>query len=192
MTDASIAAFPPLVVGTDPEAVKKAFRIPLAMSWGLAVFALVAAVVVAAMMSSLSNMGLGLLSALPFLFVGLSQGYGAVRISGNAEARAAAGTVLTLDAAGLTSNTPQGLLALPWEAIASVETTRRGRHTIAIFRIFEGVDPQSPGVQTTIKPRIFKLLAKKGFRVGSAGIDVPIQTILDATAAFTGGRLMAR
>jgi len=192
MTDAYTAAFPPLVVGTDPEGVKKAFRIPLAFSSGLAVFCAVAAVFFAAMMGELAGMGSGVLSGLVFLVIAVYQGYLAVRVAGNATARAAAGTVLTLDGAGLRSDTPHGLVVLPWEAISSVEVKHRGRHTITIFRLFEAVTAVSPGVQTAIKPRIFRYLVKRGFRIGSVGINVPMQTILDATAAFTAGRLVVR
>lgn len=192
MTDADTAAFPPLVVGTDPEGVKKAFRIPLAFSLGLAAFSAVAAVCAGALMGASSGFGSGILSGLPFLIIAVYQGYSAVRVTANATERAAAGPVLTLDSTGLTSNTPQGMLALPWEAISAVEAKHRGRHIIATFRVFEGVKRDSPGVQTTISPKIFRYLGKRGFRIGSAGIDVPMQTILDATAAFTGGRLVAR
>jgi hypothetical protein len=62
---------------------------------------------------------------------------------------------------------------------------------IAVLLGIPGVTPETPGVQTTLKPAVFRKLATKGFRIGSLGIDVPVQTILDAAAAFTGGRLVA-
>jgi hypothetical protein len=192
MTDANTAAFPPLVVGTDPEAVKKAFRIPLAFVTGFVVVVAVIAVLITAMMASLSGFGSGVLAALPFLVILMYMTYLAVRTAATAAERAAAGTVLTVDAAGLSSTLPQGELVLPWQAIESVQLQKRGKHRIAIFRAYDGVTPQSPGVHTTLKPAVFRVLAKKGFRIGSAGIDVPVQTILDATAAFTAGRLVAR
>ena len=192
MTDASIATFPPLVVGTDPAAVKKAFRLPLAFISGFIVVIAVIAVLFTAMTASLSGFGSGVLAASPFLVSLTYMVFLAVRTAGTAGERAAAGTVLTIDAAGLNATIPQGVLVLPWQAIASVQVQKRGKHRIAIFRVAEGVTPDSPGVETTIKPGIFRLLAKKGFRIGSAGIDVPVQTILDATAAFTAGRLVAR
>ncbi|MDN4640003.1 hypothetical protein QCD70_07090 [Agreia sp. PsM10] len=192
MTDANIATFPPLVVGTDPEAVRKAFRLPLAFVAGFIVVIAFVAVLVTAMMASLSGFGSGVLAALPFLITLSYMVYLAVRTAQTAGERASAGTVLTIDAAGLNATIPQGVLVLPWQAIESVALQKRGRHRIAIFRTVHGVTPDSPGIQTTIKPGIFRLLAKKGFRIGSAGIDVPVQTVLDATAAFTGGRLVAR
>jgi hypothetical protein len=192
MTDTQFTSFPPLVVGTDPEAVRKAFRLPLAFTTGFVVVLAVVAVLVTAMTASLSGFGSGVLAALPFLITLSYMVYLAVRTAGTAGERASAGTVLTIDAAGLNSKIPQGVLVLPWQAIASVELQKRGKHRIAIFRVAPGVTPQSPGVQTTITPGTFRVLAKKGFRIGSAGTDVPVQTILDATAAFTAGRLVAR
>ncbi|PPF61861.1 hypothetical protein C5E11_13355 [Clavibacter michiganensis] len=192
MTDASTSTFPPLVVGTDREAVKKAFRIPLAsMTLFIVVIAFVA-VLLASLTASVSGVGAGILTSLPFLISLTFMTYTAVRTAGAAAERAAAGTVLTVDAAGLASNTPQGLVVLPWQAISHVEVQKRGGHQIAVFRLMPGVTPDGPGVHTTVKPNVFGILAKKGFRIGAGGIDVPLQTVLDATAAFTAGRLVAR
>ena len=192
MTDASTATFPPLVVGTDPEGVKKAFRLPLAFISVFIVVIAIIAVVFSAMTALLSGFGSGVLAASPFLVSLTYMVYLAVRTAGLAGERSAPGTVLTIDASGLNATIPQGRLVLPWQAIASVAVQKRGKHLIAIFMVVPGVTPESPGVQTTIKPGVFRLLAKKGFRIGSAGIDVPVQTILDASAAFTAGRLVAR
>jgi hypothetical protein len=192
MTDAPVAAFPPLIVGTDVEAVKKIYRVPLIGTTVFVILLAFIAVLLTAMMASLSGFGLGVLTALPFLFMLSYMTFLAVQLAGTAAARAVPGNVVTLDATGLAAITPQGPIVLPWQAIASVELKKRGRHGIAIFRVFPGVTGENPGVQTTVKPALFRLLAKKGFRIGSAGIDVPVQTILDATAAFTGGRLVAR
>jgi hypothetical protein len=192
MTDASTSTFPPLVVGTDPEAVKKAFRVPLAsMTFFIVAVAFVAALL-AALTASSSGVGAGILTSLPFLIALTYMTYLTVRTAGAAAERAAAGTVLTLDATGLASNTPQGLVVLPWQAISHIEVEKRGGHQIAVYRLLPGVTPDGPGVHTTVKPAVFGILAKKGFRIGGAGIDVPVQTILDATAAFTAGRLVAR
>lgn len=192
MTDAPVAAFPPLLVGTDVEAVKKIYRLPLLGVTSFVIVIAFIAVLVTAMMASLSGFGTGVLTALPFLFMLSYMTFLAVSTAGTAVARAVPGNVMTLDATGLAAVTPQGPLVLPWQAITSVELKKRGRHRIAIFRVAPGVTAESPGVQTTIKPGVFRLLTKKGFRIGSAGIDVPVQTILDAAAAFTGGRLVAR
>jgi hypothetical protein len=192
MTDAPVAAFPPLVVGTDVEAIKKVYRLPLIGASTLPVMIAVIAVALAAMTASLSGFGAGLMAGLPFvLFVGYMTS-SAVQTASTAAARAVPGNVMTLDATGLAATTPQGPLVLPWHAIASVELKKRGKHRIVIFRGVPGVTPETPGVQTTLKPAVFRKLATKGFRIGSVGIDVPVQTILDATAAFTGGRLVAR
>jgi hypothetical protein len=192
MTDAPVAAFPPLVVGTDVEAIRKVYRLPLIGATSFVIVIAFIAVLLTAMTASLSGFGMGVLTALPFLFMLIYMTFLAVSTAGTAAARAVPGNVMTLDATGLAAVTPQGPLALPWQAITSVELKKRGKHRIAIFRVAPGVTAESPGVQTTIKPALFRLLTKKGFRIGSAGIDVPVQTILDATAAFTGGRLVAR
>lgn len=192
MTDAPVAAFPPLLVGTDVDAVKKIYRLPLIAATSFVIVIAFIAVLLSAMTASLSGFGTGVLTALPFLFMLSYMTFLVVTVAGTAAARAVPGNVMTLDATGLAAVTPQGSLALPWQAITSVELKRRGRHRIAIFRVAPGVTDHSPGVQTTIKPGVFRLLTKKGFRIGSAGIDVPVQTILDAAAAFTGGRLVVR
>jgi hypothetical protein len=192
MTDARGATFPPLLVGTDVEAVKRIYRAPLVGAAVSVVVIALVAVLCAAMMASLSGLGAGILAALPFLITLSYMTYLAVHTAGAVAARAVPGNVMTLDATGLAATTPHGPIVLPWQAIASVELKKRGKHRIAIFRIAPGVTPESPGVQTTITPGVFPMLAKKGFRIGSAGIDVPVQTILDATAAFTAGRLVAR
>jgi hypothetical protein len=38
-------------------------------------------------------------------------------------------------------------------------------------------------------PRAFARLAKLGFQVGEVAIDTPLDTLLAASGAFTGGRL---
>ncbi|MBF4632833.1 hypothetical protein ITJ38_00265 [Agreia pratensis] len=190
MTDAAV--LPPLVVGTDLEGVKKAFRVPLAFASGMAVFCAISAVLSGAVVGATTGVGYGLVAGFIFLIVALYQGYLALRVAGKVAKRVSAGPVLTLDATGLTANTTQGLLVLPWETVSSVDVRTRGRHDIATFRIYEGVTRDSAGVQTTITPKMFPRLSTQGFSIGGAAIDVPMQTILDATAAFTGGRLVAR
>jgi hypothetical protein len=192
MTDAPVATFPPLVVGTDVDAVRKIYRRPLIAMTSFVVVIAFIAVLLAAMTASLSGFGMGVLTAVPFLLMLSYMTFAAVNLAGTAAARAVPGNVLTLDATGLAAVSPQGPISLPWQAIASVELKKRGNHRIAIFRLAPGVTAESPGVHTTVKPALFRVLAKKGFRIGSAGIDVPMQTIMDATAAFTSGRLVAR
>jgi hypothetical protein len=192
MTDAPVATFPPLVVGTDVEAIRKIYRAPLMGSTILVPLAAVVAVLFTAMMTSTSGFAVGVLTGMPFVAVLAFMTASAVQTAGTAAARAVPGNVLTLDATGVAATTPQGPLVLPWQAIESVELKKWGKHRIVIFRGFPGVTPESTGVQTTLKPAAFRKLATKGFRVGSLGIDVPVQTILDATAAFTAGRLVAR
>ena len=192
MTDAQFASFPPLVVGTDPAGVRKAFRLPLAFAAVFLLFTAFLAAFFAAWMSSITGLGLGFLTALPFLVSTTFLTLVLLNTALGAGARAAAGTVLTLDSSGLTSMMPQGALTLPWAAIESVMLKKRGRHRVLVFRMSPGVTRESPGVNTTVSPAVFRYLSKNGFRLGSAGIDVPVQTIADATAAFTHGRLIAR
>lgn len=192
MTDAQFASFPPLVVGTDQAAVRKVFRLPLMFAAVFLVVTALLAAFFAALMASITDLGLGFLTALPFLVSTTSLTFVLLNTAMNAGARAAAGTVLTLDSSGLASTVPQGTIALPWAAIESVTLLKRGRHRVLVFRLAPGVTHESPGVNTTVSPAVFRYLSKKGFRIGSAGIDTPIQTIADATAAFTAGRLVAR
>lgn len=192
MTDARSTGFPPLVVGADSEVVRRTGRAQLIFMVVNVVMTGFVAAMIAALVASTNDFGTGLLAASPFLlmlaFVVMLTAYAAL----TAGRREATGTTLTLDAAGLSSTIPEGRIFLPWQAIHALEVRKRGRHRIAIFRLLPGVAPDSPGVQTTLAPRVFGVLVKKGFRVGSAGIDVPVQTVLDASAAFTAGRLIAR
>jgi hypothetical protein len=135
---------------------------------------------------------LGLLSAIPFLLAGAYLTWMTVSVSRSAASRAAMGTVLTLDQVGFTARMPQGDIAIPWGAVHSAHLASRGRHRILTFRLTLGTTPQSEGVRSTVTPAEFRVIAAKGFRLGSAGLDVPVTTIASAAAVFTGGRIAAR
>lgn len=191
MTDPHVAPPAALVIGTDPDAVRRAFRGSIIGSGVAAGIVFAIAIMIGVLTASTSNVGIGALSALPFLLVGAYLAWLTVRTSRLAATRADAGTVLTLDTDGLMSRLPQGELALPWDAIRSIEVTTRGRHRILIVRLEQGVTPESAGVRSMLSAADFRVLATKGFRLGSVGIDVPVETIAAAAAAFTAGRLVA-
>ncbi len=192
MTDVNTNQLPPLVVGTDPKGVWKAFR-PAILLYAVftPVFA-VAAVVLAALVAGTSGFGAGVAAGIVFAMITVYFSFSAIYFTSIAATRAAAGTVATLDGTGLASTTPNGNLVLPWQAIASVQVKKPLRKRVAIFRIADGITHDSPGVQTSMTPAAFRRLCAKGFHIGAAGIDVPIEAILDAAAAFTAGRLVAR
>jgi hypothetical protein len=110
----------------------------------------------------------------------------------SAAIRSAAGEVLRLDAEGMHWRTPVGPLDVAWDVVTAVDVRAQGRHRILTYSLPPVFDAGRPGVSTTIKPAHLRRLAKGGLCLGSAGIDVPIDTILEATARFTNGRLVAR
>lgn len=189
---ASPTSFPPLVVSSDPAGFKKAM-IPALVVGPIAVvvFAFIA-VCIAALSASSGNVSTGIMTALPILISVAWITYLSVNVAKAAGTRLAGGDLVTLDSAGFHANVvPHGTVSIPWAAVTSVQLRKRGRHTIISFRAVPDLKPTSPGVTTTLPPQYFRMLVKKGFRLGSAGIDVPTQTIADAAAAFTSGRLSA-
>ncbi|TPW71639.1 hypothetical protein [Schumannella sp. 10F1B-5-1] len=186
------AGFPPLVVGTDRAAVLRLFRPILAFIVVVCVVVTLAAVTIAALLGSLSGFGLGLAGAASLLIVGGYLFFLALHTATTMTARAAAGTVLTLDATGMRWVTPQGSLDLPWDAVDAVTLRGSARRRVAVYRLNAAVSPTSPGVRTDIRADILARATKSGMRLGSVGLDQPLDTILAATSAFTAGRLVAR
>ncbi|MBG6237367.1 asparagine N-glycosylation enzyme membrane subunit Stt3 [Mycetocola sp. CAN_C7] len=192
MTDALIAPFPPLTVKSDPVAMRKLFQPNIVLLTSLAVGAAIAAAASAALMASVAGFAAGFAASLPFLVIVVFASLSAAQTANTAAERITAGSLVSLDAFGLSSTLAQGTVSLPWHTIESVSLKKRGRHRVLTYRIAAGVSPETAGVETTLAPGGFALLNKRGFQLGSAGIDTPIQTIADATAAFTAGRLLAR
>ncbi|MET0932276.1 MAG: hypothetical protein ABWX56_01070 [Mycetocola sp.] len=179
-------------MNSDAEAVRQLFQPKLTLIATLGVVAAIFAAASAALMADLAGFGAGLFAALPFIVIAAFASYLGAQTANTLAARLSAGSVVTVDASGLRSTIPQGLVSLPWHAIESVSMKKKGGHSILTFRISRGTGPDTDGVDSTLSPAAFALLAKRGFQVGSAGVDTPIQTIADATAAFTSGRLQVR
>ena len=192
MTTIPASTLPPLVISSDPVSAKKALAPSIAVVQGMIVLFALLAVVLAAMSGSTSGFALGVMAGAPILVSLLLLVYVLTQSATNLGIRSVASPVLVLDATGLSSGIVQGSLTVPWTAIESVSVKKRGKHRIATFHVATSTTPETPGVVTTLKPAVFKQLLKKGYQLGSAGIDVPIQTVLDAAAAFTQGRLVAR
>jgi hypothetical protein len=192
MTTIPTGSLPPLVVNSDPVAVAKALTPSLVAVQVIVVVVAFAAVFVASISASVSGLGSGLLAASPIMISLAFMVFVLVRTATNIGSHSTSRPVLTVDDAGLASTIPQGTITVPWSALESVSVAKRGRHRIVTFRVTPGTTADTPGVESTLKPADFRYLVKKGYKLGSAGIDVPIQTVLDAAAAFTRGRLVAR
>lgn len=192
MTDHTPTLGAPLVVGTNADTVWKAFRPGIILAAILIPLTVLAAVGFAAAMGESLGFLAGALAALPLIAFSFLSIFYAMYLTSSATARAAMGTVLTLSSTGLASTIPQGTLELPWQAVDSVRVKKAFSSRILIYTVADGVHGDTPGVHTTMKPAAFRRLSKVGFHLGSVGIDVPVETILEATARFTDGRLVPR
>ncbi|PSL37669.1 hypothetical protein CLV49_1276 [Labedella gwakjiensis] len=191
MTDAR-TSFPPLSVGTDAAAVKRSYRPLIGFCTALTVIVPGVAVVIAALVASTGGFTGGMLAGLGFVASGVIITLLTLSVASAYGSRVAMGTVLRLDDTGMEWRLPQGVLVVPWGAVTSVSERRRGGHRILTYRLVDGLTPSSPGVASDVAPAIFQRLVKRGLQLGSVGIDVPVDTILAATAAFTQGRVAPR
>lgn len=172
--------------------MKRSYRPLIALCVALTVIVPGIAVVVAALVASTGGLAGGVLAGLGFVACGIIITLLTLSVASAYGSRVAMGTVLRLDDAGMEWRLPQGAFVVPWGAVASVSERRRGRHRILTYRLVDGLTPTSPGVEGEVPPADFQRLAKRGIQLGSAGIDVPTDTILAATAAFTQGRVAPR
>jgi hypothetical protein len=108
------------------------------------------------------------------------------------ERRASLGRALTLDHDGMEWAIPEGTIVVPWPLIAAISSRTRSRHRILTYRLVDGVTAETPGIRSDLSRKQFRVVTKRGLQIGSAGIDVSIDTIVAATAAFTQGRLAPR
>jgi hypothetical protein len=180
----------PLVVHADPAGARRAFRSTLVLAAVLGVLLVVFIVLLAALALSADGGGSSALLTIAPLCIGLVF---VGMVFRTATRRASLdGPVLRLDESGTTWWLPQGELAVPWQAIASVSTQRRGRHQVLTYRLAPGTSPDTPGVRSAVPPAVFAQLSDHGLRLGSAGVDVPVDEIVRATDRLTAGRLRSR
>lgn len=192
MTDAP-TSFPPLVVGTDAAAVRRVFRVPLILASGMAfVVAAVAVAVGVGVTSSSDDVVLGFVLGLAVLLLATYYAWMVVFLVRSVERRASLGRALTLDHEGMEWTTPEGVVVVPWELVATVSSRSRSRHRILTYRLADGVTAETPGIRSDLSRRRFRVMTKRGLQIGSAGIDASIDTIVAATRAFTQGRLDPR
>lgn len=192
MTAVPAQTLPPLVVKSDPIAARKALSPSIAVAQVMIVLFALLAVVLAAMSGASSGFGIGVMSGTPILISLLFLVYLLTQSATNLGTRSVAAPVLTVDSTGLTSTVVQGTITVPWSAIESASVRKRGKHRIVTFHIAKSTTPETPGVVSTLAPSAFTQLLTRGYQLGSAGIDVPMQTVVDAAAAFTQGRLVVR
>ncbi|RUQ96938.1 hypothetical protein [Labedella endophytica] len=185
-------SFPPLVVGTDVPTLKRAYRPVIVFSTVMPIVIPGIAVAVAAFLASASGFAAGMVAGLGIVVSGITWSVMASSLAYAAGARAVMGTVLTLDHRGMEWRLVQGVLILPWNVVDTVSVRSRAGKRILTYRLVAGVGPASPGVGGDLPEADFHRVAKRGAQLGSVGIDVPVDTILAATAAFTGGRLTPR
>ena len=189
MTDASTEQLPPLLVGVNPQAVWKLFRPFIRSCMVCSLSAGLLAVASAALFTEISGLVAGFVWGTFWILFAIFFSCLALYFMKQAATGAAAGTILTLDATGFAVAIPQGSLVLPWEAVGSIRMKSVLGQRIPTFEISERVTRDSPGVHTSLKPALFRRMCKKGIPFGQTSIDVPVETILDAAAAFTAGRL---
>lgn len=186
------SAYPPLVVGTDGEAVRRSFQWPIGMTTAFTVVTAGAAVLVAALAASTGGVAIGVLSGLAPLVGTVFLLLLTVLLVHSAATRAATGEVLRLDTQGMRWTMPIGSLEVPWDAVTAISVRKRGRHRIITFSFAPRLQAGAPDVRSTMKPAHLRRLITRGAQLGSLGIDVPVETVLAATSAFTNGRLVAR
>lgn len=179
---------PPLIVGTDAPAVRRVYRNTIALTSVLAVLTGAGAIALGIVMAQ-SSMWTGLLAAALILLLTGYSVFATLHLIRTARTRAALGSVLTLDASGMEWRMLQGTVFVPWQTIASISSRTRLRHRVLTYRLADGVTGETPGVRSTLSPKHHRMISRLGLQIGSAGIDVSIDTIIGATIAFTDGRL---
>ncbi|MGK9147675.1 hypothetical protein KXS11_08635 [Plantibacter flavus] len=184
--------FPPLVVASDPVASDRATRGAFIATVGLAVGSGLLAIVFAALGASVNGFALGALSVFPFAVAFAYAFFLALRLAWVRGLQSVERTVLVLDASGLHGTLPQGTVDIPWVAFDRLSLRSRGNHRVITFHLLPGVTTTSPGIRTTLSPRLFATIAERGFPIGSAAVSTPLETIADASRAFTAGRLVVR
>lgn len=189
MIDYPQAPLPPLVVGSDPVRTERATRPSFVLTLVAAALVPVFAATVAALIASSSGFAMGFVSALPLLLVSWFTLFTVAQVASVRGARSRPGTVLTLDTAGLHSSIEQGDVFLPWPAIERLSVRRRGKYRILTFHLAPGLTAQSPGIHSTLPAKSFATLSKLGFQLGEVAIDCPLDTVIAASTALTGGRL---
>jgi hypothetical protein len=183
--------YPPLVVGTNPEATDRLTRSGFGFQ---VVFTFVIALLgmaFAALGASTGDFGMGLASALPFTFTLFFMLSLTIRTATMRGMQSIKRTALTLDGVGLHGAAQQGDITLPWSTIDRLSIRRKGKHRIMTFHLTPGVAPSDVGVDTTLSPKMFAILTKRGFQIGEVAIDTPLETLAAASGAFTNGRLGA-
>lgn len=185
MTDQPNATFPPLQVHTDPAAMRKILRTGV---WAYAVQVVVYGALAIALASFGWDSPVAIMTVVLALigFVSLLQALGAAQRLGQNSVRRLA---LVLDEAGLHATFPGQSLDASWELIQSARIRAFRKHRILNFSFAPGTTLASAGLRTDLTPRQMKTLLKRGFSIGSAGVDVPVTVIADAAYAFTDRRV---
>jgi len=185
MTDQPNTTFPPLRVNTDPTVIVKALK--RGVGWYCVQTVLFIALAIFVSSWGFES-GLG--------FMGIAFGFGAVvslfqavSTAQNLGVRSIVQEAMVLDEDGIHARVVGKKLDLPWELVQGVQLRKAGKHRVLAFELAPGTTPTTPGILSEITAAQFTVIAKKGFQIGSAGVDVPIQIIVDAASAFTDGRL---
>jgi len=185
MTDQSHVTYPPLRVHTNPASMLKVLRTGVWLHSLQVVFYVAAAIVFASFGWDSPTAIMVIVFAL-IAFVCLLQALGAAHRLGQNSVRRLA---LVLDEAGLHATFPDKSLDVPWELIHTTQIRAYRKHRILNFAFLPGTTATSAGLRTDLTPRQVKTLLKRGFSIGSAGVDVPVQVIADAAFAFTDRRV---
>ncbi len=96
---------------------------------------------------------------------------------------------IELDHAGLVLRAPQGDLRCPWEAVAGIGFGRIGFTRTLVVRLHPQAGPGAPGIETTLPPRVWRIIRRHGLRYAAWLLDIDTPGLAEAIGRTSGGRV---
>jgi hypothetical protein len=150
----------------------------------------VLALILAALIIAIGNLGVGWYSVLPFLILLLGQAFQLSIHSFSYGARLSISQPLTLTAWGFAMNTAGGRLEVPWEAVTGVGIRNVRFNRVLMLQLHPNAGPGSTGVDTDLSEGYWKRIRRfGGVMLGRKGIHQDLNEIVQAVHHFSNGRV---
>ena len=95
---------------------------------------------------------------------------------------------VTVGPQGMAFETPQGGLAVPWEAVTALAITSDRRAPMLVVRLHPQVAPGAPGVSNTLVASGWRLVRRQGLRVALRAVETSPEELGRAIALASSGR----
>ena len=95
---------------------------------------------------------------------------------------------LTVDAHGMTFDTPRGAVSFPWEAVTALGITTTGRAPMLAVRLHPEAGPGAPGIVSTLTPGGWRVLRRQGLRLSLRAVRTSPDELGAAVGHFSNGR----